>query len=53
MLKNKILLVSSLVLAMGINAAQAIEKSPNARTVEVVVNANGFPFREGANKSLI
>lgn len=43
-LKNKILLVSALTLAMGMNAAQAVEKSPNAKTVEVVVNANGFPF---------
>ncbi len=43
-LKNKILLVSALALAMGINAAQAVEKSPHAKTVEVVVNANGFPF---------
>ena len=43
-LKNKILLVSALTLAMGINAAQAVEKSPHAKTIEVVVNANGFPF---------
>ncbi len=43
-LKNKILLVSALALAMGMNAAQAVEKSANAKTVEVVVNANGFPF---------
>ena len=43
-LKNKILLVSSLALAMGITGAQAVEKSANAKTVEVVVNANGFPF---------
>ncbi|MDC0693245.1 hypothetical protein PIK69_07300 [Klebsiella pasteurii] len=43
-MKNNILLVSSLALAMGINGAQAVEKSANAKTVEVVVNANGFPL---------
>ena len=47
-LKNKILLVSALALAMGMNAAQAVEKSANAKTVEVVVNA-----KEGANKQVI
>ena len=44
MFKNKLLLVSSLLLAMNITVAQAVEKSPDAQTVEVVVNANGFPF---------
>jgi len=44
MFKNKLLLVSSLLLAMNITVAQAVEKSPEAETVEVVVNANGFPF---------
>lgn len=44
MLKNKLLLVSSLLLAMNIGSAQAVEKSPTAEVVEVVVNANGYPF---------
>jgi len=44
MLKSKLLLVSSLLLAMNMGAAQAVEKSPNAEVVEVVVNANGYPF---------
>lgn len=44
MLKSKTLLVTSLLLAMNVGAAFAVEKSPTAETIEVVVNANGFPF---------
>ncbi|VTN09026.1 L-cystine transport system permease protein tcyL [Raoultella terrigena] len=42
--QNKVLMLGSLLLAMQVTMAQAAEKSANAQTVEVVVNANGFPF---------
>lgn len=44
MLKSKLLVASAILLALNISPVLAVDKSPNAETVEVVVNANGFPF---------
>jgi hypothetical protein len=44
MLKNKILLVSALMLAMGINAAQAVEKVRTRRRLRLSLTLTVFPL---------